>query len=60
MDFFDIEILLKKIAVLLEEIKIYESNVKKRKVFSLDHIQIGYPCGLRRRNIRQHLSEDFE
>lgn len=60
MDFFDIEILIKKIGILLEEIEIYESKLKKRKVSSFDHIQIGYPCGLRRRNIRQNLSEDFE
>lgn len=60
MDFFDIEILIKKIGILLEEIEIYEANVKKIKLFAYDHIQIGYPCGLRRRNIRQKLSEDFD
>jgi hypothetical protein len=59
MDYIeDIERLIKKIGILLEEIEIYETRVQKIKMFTLNEFQIGYPCGLRKRIVRHHSYED--
>lgn len=59
MVFIEIDNLLKKIAILLQELDIYESRSQRIKQISFDLDQIGYPCGIRKRIIRQDSYDDY-